>query len=513
MKTKYIYQSLLILLTIFSGLACSNEEEAFVLRNTDVLDFSHEASSQTFTIRSNGAWGVSSTDEWITLDPAAGSGDGIVYENVTVTVTHNGGEARSGKIAIQAAGKDIYIDVHQNEGFLLFGEPSLSGSLAVGTSLSGINLRIPYSRAAGNEQFLLSVAVSGEAADGVNPVTNHPVSLTAKEGIIYVPLSGAPTTAGPLSLAITATSPNAHIETLNVLVGTSIVYHNADFVITGYMADPKGTDSPVIGAVAGGGFVHTGSYEYIQLMALKDIDFTVDQYCMVTTRITAQNTAGTKGWVSGKDGNTITYQINIDQGSVQKGEFFYVGGLSRLINSYPTSGTNAMTPVSTSKWPVAVECYNEPGADGNGIARGSNGILRNWTNGTPIYHAAADGIAVFRGTSIDENTVPMDAIFYGTILTSHVYQIPNNDHYSRVDLSGTPQPYFGQGGNTWAVITPPPGNDDGWYCALGGEINDQEWVTPRSATYIQCKNTAGDGAGATVAIIENIPAATKFLDE
>jgi hypothetical protein len=511
MKRKYIYQYLLILITIFSGLACSNDEEAFVLRDTDVLRFSYEASSQIFTIRSNGAWSVSSPDEWITLNPDSGSGDGVVYENVSVSASHNGNEARSGKIAIHAAGRDIYISVHQNEGFLLFGQPSLSGSLVVGEPATGINLRIPYSRAAGDEQFSLSVRVSGDAADGIQPVENFAVSLTNKEGIIYVPLAGEPSKDGQLKFSVSATYPNAYIEPLTVSVGSDKKLHGADFVITGYMADPKGTDSPVIGAVAGGGFVHTGGYEYVQFLALKDIDFTVDQYCLVTTYVTSQTDPGDKGWAAGKDGNTKTYQININQGSVSKGEFFYVGGLSRLINSYPTSGTNAMVPVTAAKWPIAVDYYTQAGADGNGAARAANGILHNWTNGTPLTHPAADGIAVFRGMSITENSIPMDAIFYGSSLTKLVFQVPTNDHYSRLDVQGTPQSYFGQGDNTWLVSTPPPGNDDGWYCALGGEVNALEWVTPRTGSYISSKNTAGDGANATVAIIEDIPEATKFL--
>jgi hypothetical protein len=512
MKRKYIYQCLLILITIFSGLACSNEEEAFVLRNTDVLNFSHEVSSQAFTVRTNGAWSVSSPDEWISLDPVASSGDGVTYENVTVTVAHNGSGARSGKIAIHAAGRDIYISVHQNEGFLLFGQPSLSGSLILGEPVTGINLRIPYSRAIGNEQFQLSVRVSGEAAAGIEPVENHPVSLTGKEGIIYVPLAGEPSKDGQLTFSVSATYPNAYIESLNVAVGSTRVSHNADFVITGFMADPKGTDSPVIGAVAGGGFVHVGGYEYVQFLALKDIDFTVDKYCLVTTRIASQTDPGDKGWAAGKDGNNKTYQINIDQGTARKGEFFYVGGLSRFINSYPTAGTNAMAPVAAAKWPVGVDYYTKAGDDGNGVAVGANGMLHNWTNGTPLTHPAADGIAVFRGTSINENTVPMDAIFYGSSLTKIVFQVPTNDHYSRLDAQGTPQPYFGQGGNTWAVTTPPPGNDDGWYCALGGEVNALEWITPRTAVYIQRRNVAGDGATATVSVIENIPEATQFLN-
>ncbi|MDR0667869.1 MAG: BACON domain-containing protein [Prevotellaceae bacterium] len=511
MKRKHICQFGLILAAIASGLACSNEDEAFVRRNTDVLHFSHEASSQTFTVRSNGVWSVSSPDEWITLNPTTGAGDGEAYETVTVSVARNGNVARSGKALIHAAGRTVYISVHQSEGFLLFGTPSLSGSLAIGEPAADVNLRIPYSRAAGDEQFRLSVRVSGDAAAGLEPIVDYPASLTAGEGMIYVPLAGEPTKDGALRFSVSADYPNAYIEPLNVFVGASKAYHNADFVITGYMADPKGTDSPVIGAVSGGGFTHTGGYEYVQFLALKDIDFTVDKYCMVTTRNSSQSTPGDKGWVGGKDGTTKTYQINIDRGSVRKGDFFYVGGLSRLLNGYPTSGTAAMTPVAAAKWPIAVDYYTKPGDDGNGAATAGTGILRNWTTGTPLVHEAADGIAVFRGTGIDENTVPMDAIFYGSSLTKLVFQVPTNDHYSRLAADGTPQPYFGQGGNTWAVTTPPPGADDGWYCALGGEVNALEWITPRTPAYVRCKNTAGDGANATTAIVEEIPEATKFL--
>ena len=89
MKRKHICQFGLILAAIASGLACSNEDEAFVRRSTDVLHFSHEASSQSFTVRHNGVWSVSSPDEWITLSPTTGSGDGEAYETVTASVARN----------------------------------------------------------------------------------------------------------------------------------------------------------------------------------------------------------------------------------------------------------------------------------------------------------------------------------------------------------------------------------------------------------------------------------------
>lgn len=47
--------------------------------------------------------------------------------------------------------------------------------------------------------------------------------------------------------------------------------HHSDIVITGFLVDPKGSDSPNPGTTSGGGFLHKGGYEYVQLLALKDI--------------------------------------------------------------------------------------------------------------------------------------------------------------------------------------------------------------------------------------------------
>ena len=58
--------------------------------------------------------------------------------------------------------------------------------------------------------------------------------------------------------------------------------HHSDIVITGFLVDPKGADSPKPGTVSGGGFAHKGGYEYVQLLALKDINFDETPYCVIT---------------------------------------------------------------------------------------------------------------------------------------------------------------------------------------------------------------------------------------
>ena len=62
--------------------------------------------------------------------------------------------------------------------------------------------------------------------------------------------------------------------------------------------------------------------------------------------------------------------------------------------------------------------YNtQAGADG--IGDKTTGFLHNYnSNGNKNI---ADGIAVFKGTEVDEKSVPCDAVFYGATITTDVY--------------------------------------------------------------------------------------------
>lgn len=655
MKTNFLYKTLIMLSVILTGLSCSNDEDPFVLRSTDALSFAYETSSQTFTVRSNGAWSVSSENDWITLEPASGKGDGVVYENVTVTVARNGGVDRSGKIAINAAGKEIYIDVKQSVGpIIAFGTPSLIGALQQNFATTNAKLSIPYSGAIGDEQFTVSVAASGVGAPGINPVSNYAVALSGRAGTIEVPLSGTPTTVGAVAFAITTSYTTLHSEStipgmtssvypplnitlgipalsvssltatkkvsgltvnipytqaeiglsfsLSVMISGTIGFNNViDFpvvvtsqtgtisipvsglpytagtavfdvicpgppvpqivvpvvsdgkkyypgtiLVTGAMTDPRGNDCNTTMNIGWynpneDANVHGDGYEYVQLMAVADIDFSVTPYSVVISKNTATQTPTAKGWA---EGGSRTYKFNLTEGKVSRGEFFYIGGKAKALNGYSSNASNAtassydgtvkdkvwtghpieipswaaqkggttqttggIISIKNAKW-IRTKAYISEAGDGFGSATTSNNsnLLSNAPNaGAAMTSFGVDGIAVYEGINVNESTVPMDVVFFGNIATGALnytangigYTIPFNDFYSPVELNGgTPQPYFGQGGNTTFLLggqaeltmgipcslsgTVANGRDCSAFIKFAGELGaDNSWIKPR----------------------------------
>lgn len=72
-----------------------------------LFDLDPEASEQTFSVRSDVSWKVSSSVDWITLVTDAGSGNGEVVFQVAV----DSGEARSGSITVASVGEVKVSDV------------------------------------------------------------------------------------------------------------------------------------------------------------------------------------------------------------------------------------------------------------------------------------------------------------------------------------------------------------------------------------------------------------------
>ena len=187
----------------------------------------------------------------------------------------------------------------------------------------------------------------------------------------------------------------------------------SQIVISGYLANPAGSDS---------------SFEYVQLVATEDIDFSVNPYTVVWCN---DGTATNKGWIKGL---SVTYGFNLSSGTVQKGESFYVGGAMEKING---SGS---TDISNAKWIRTIYTGSQ-----NGDGFGTKSSTGNLGNG-----GSADGIAVFSkaASNIDSATIPIDAVFFGdSVGTSKPatggYTVANNDRYS------TSQGTFGNGTNTY----------------------------------------------------------------
>lgn len=286
------------------------------------------------------------------------------------------------------------------------------------------------------------------------------------------------------------------------------IYHNAEIVITGFLNDPRGSDSPVTGAISGDGFVHPGQYEYVQLMALKDIDFTSDNYSVVFTNTTSPSAYG---WAEGiyDAASKKVYQMNLTTGSVKKGQYFYVGSHARMICSYyKLIGSPQLAPGVF--W--GVDYAAVPGGNNNGAAKAGGGLLGNGSGKTQasVTKSAPDGIAIFRGTNVTENSIPMDAIFFGTKVTFQAYQVPENDVYSRVNSdTNEPQPMFGEGTNTY--LFPCGAQDVGEFIKLGGKVTPTEWLLPRAGVAFTFNML--DLPGASVADIENSADCTVFVDK
>lgn len=116
---------------------------------------------------------------------------------------------------------------------LTFGTPTLSGTLKVG-EVSAAKILVPYTTAAGTENYTINVAVSGAGAAGINDVTGLTKTLTAGSGNIEIPISGTPTTAGAVTFTISGiaglsiTTVNDEVEAAGSGGETNLVL-NGDF--------------------------------------------------------------------------------------------------------------------------------------------------------------------------------------------------------------------------------------------------------------------------------------------
>lgn len=177
---------------------------------------------------------------------------------------------------------------------------------------------------------------------------------------------------------------------------------NPGLIISEVLANPAGTDT---------------CREYVELLALKPINFSLTPYTVIVNN---NGTATNLGWVNG---GSITYAFAINSGSVNTGDVVYVGGSCMT----PTTGQLRTINVKYQNGDYGIGTANSAGVFGNG---GSN----------------VDGIAVFNlpVSTINASTVPVDALFYGTGIGSALvnggadgYQLPNNEFYNGGKLTNS----------------------------------------------------------------------------
>lgn len=304
---------------------------------------------------------------------------------------------------------------------------------------------------------------------------------------------------------------------LCLLMVLGIGHAKSQIIITGFMSDPTGPNGNATASSPG--------FEYVQLMATQTITFSASsQYSVVFARNAASSTTASPfdGWASG---STRSYKFNLNPATpitVNKGEFFYVGGSEKRIAGYLRIGSplvtykstdiseNAPIPANQAKWIRAIGYYNIAG-DGFG-ASGVDDWLYN-TSGR------LSSIGVFNTTTVTGTTVPIDAVFYGDaayltnpsypdprlldVANSKGYTVPNNDLYNTI---GGTQPYFGQGTNT-TVLGPQPAAQKGYFAKLGGVYNTSanKWTTARSINYVMLLDgTSTNSADASVPQLSDI---------
>jgi len=252
----------------------------------------------------------------------------------------------------------------------------------------------------------------------------------------------------------------------------------APVLITGFISDVKGGD---------------GNYEYMQFKATRDINFATTPFSVVVTNnANASVPTGfpANGWAAG---NMRTYKMNITSGSVRKGEFFYVGGTTKMING---SGSTSM---SSSNW---VKTLDYTVNNGDGFGTKTSGLFANSGN--------ASGFAIFEGTNITAASVPVDVIFVGTggslytaTPTAMGYRITNTDWYDvKNPITLQDQPFYRAGSNTLNMSYTTA--DMGYFYMLGGEYNVAlgRWMKARSQNNVLLSKTSAvleiEGDGATV---------------
>ena len=223
---------------------------------------------------------------------------------------------------------------------------------------------------------------------------------------------------------------------VSLLAAVSFLFANsarAQLLISEYLANPSGTDSP---------------FEFVELIATEDIDFALTPYSVVFGN---NGTATANGWIAG---GTVTYGFNITAGSVSRGDVVYVGGSS-------------MVPTGTK-----LRTINTLTTGGDGFGDAASGVLGNGG-------ANADGIAVFNldVSALTPSTAPIDAVFFGTgVGTAAVsggaegYQLPVNDLYSGGKLQ------------TDSFLAPDPPGGEFTVASGAYDFGSGTWLQPRTFT-------------------------------
>jgi len=357
---------------------------------------------------------------------------------------------------------------------------------------------------------------SGETIGGTKPINDGfgDLVLYTDPGTSYAQ-NASYTLAAYVGIPFGTADGPVQLRTRNVYDIVNMGSSAQELLITGFQSDPKGGD---------------GGYEYVQMMATKDIDFTVTPYSIVFNANAGTNSSATPldaGWATG---GQRTIKWNITSGSVQKGKFFYFGFQGKKING--SLGTYFF-PASTNYYQ---KTFTTSGTNPN---KGDGGLVRASafsTSGPWANSGNTCGVALFKGTTVAETSVPEDVLFVATGGGAAIYDVTktpilgyricNNDWYSMYSVSIdpatykptiTPYLYYRSNGNTTSAAYPfndahpsgPNASDAGLYSMMGGVYNITlgRWTTARKQVIVELFQ-----ATATIDTLELHPSVTKLVE-
>lgn len=180
---------------------CKDDEENYLVRETDTIQFSSNlASSQRITLRCNGAWKTVIPDDaqWLSTTPSEGVGTGE-FEWITVSATHNRSAERTATIYLECAGEQYPITVTQADGKIIYGTPTVEGNL-IEQEASSARICFTYSNAYGDETVTAKCTLGGDCA-GLS-VDDASFELTNGGATLALDIKGTPTQPGYATFAV-----------------------------------------------------------------------------------------------------------------------------------------------------------------------------------------------------------------------------------------------------------------------------------------------------------------------
>lgn len=202
--------SLLMTTSIAALYSCNKDsEDQFLKRNTEALSFDYKESTKEFTVRATGHWSIKipKENEWIKVSPQEGNGDGQTYQKVEVTCLSNSGDQRQGVIYLSGGSQsDVKVTVDQANGIFEWLHYANGNYLDLQDQLilsanSSAFIKIPYTKATGNEKVNIQVSLSGKGAVGLQvPMTSG--TLESGDGFLQIPVQGIPTTQGLVTFKV-----------------------------------------------------------------------------------------------------------------------------------------------------------------------------------------------------------------------------------------------------------------------------------------------------------------------